>query len=460
MSTRILITGGTVITCDPDLGTLPVGDVLVDAGRIVEVAPRIDATDAQRLDATDRIVLPGFVDTHRHTWQSVLRNIGADWTLSHYLSGIHAGCSRYFRPEDTRTANLLGALEALDAGITTMLDWSHNLRTPDHADAAIDGLAESGIRAVFAYGGGADQWAVLPSPVRLSEDLRRIRGDRFPGDEGLLTLALAARGPQFAAGDVVDHEFGLARDLDLPVTVHVGDGEWGRTGPVRTLHAKGFTNERVTYVHCNTLADDELRIIADTGGSASVAPVVEMQMGHGWPATGRLRDHGINTSFSIDVCSSNSGDMFNTMRTAVNVQRALDNAATLASGGSPDRVSLTCQEALEIATIGGARALGRADRIGSLTPGKEADVVVLRTDTLASTPRNHPVGNLVYAAHQGLVEAVLVAGVFRKRDGRLLGPAIEDIRRGAVASRDHIIAGYDEAAIGGSWIPTPFAPAS
>src|SRR5215210_4143617 len=199
MADRILIKGGTVITVDPSLGDLfPTGDVLDEGNRIVEVGHSIDAGDAQVIDATDCLVLPGLVDTHRHTWQSLFRNIASDWTLAHYFTGLHGTMSALYRPEDTYAGNLLGTLEALDSGITTLLDWSHNLNTPDHSDAAVDALFDSGARVIFAHGGGFQHWqppSDLPHPA---DDVRRLRNARFSSDDQLVTMFLAPRGNQFA----------------------------------------------------------------------------------------------------------------------------------------------------------------------------------------------------------------------------------------------------------------------
>jgi 5-methylthioadenosine/S-adenosylhomocysteine deaminase len=463
MHGRLLIRGGTVLTLDRELGDLAQGDVLVEDGKIAAVGPRIEAGDCELLDASGRIVLPGFVDTHRHTWQAPLRNIGSDWTLFHYLRGIHTGLSKHYRPQDTYAGNLLGTLEALDSGITTLLDWSHNLNTPEHADAAIAGLRDSGARAVFAHGGGAPQWAVVPgNDVPHPDDARRVREQHFSSDEGLVTMALALRGPQFATQAVSERDWALAEELDLRISVHVGDGELGKTRPIEWLRSRGLLNERTTYVHCNTLGDDELQWIADSGGTASVAAAVEMQMGHGWPATGRLLDLGVRPSLSIDVCSAVGGDMFSAMRATLLVQRALDNAAYEEAGRSliGETLRLSVRDVLEFATIEGARACGLERRIGSLTPGKEADVILLRTDSLATSPLNNAAGAVVYDAHPGLVDTVLVAGRVVKRGGKLVHVDTARIRRLGEATRDDLLeaARNDPVmagiAVGGTWLPT------
>ena len=462
---RRVIRGGTVLSVDPEIGELPRGDVLVEGAKIVAVAPSIEAGDAEVIDATDCIVMPGLIDTHRHVWQAPWRNIGSDWTLAHYFTGLHAGLSGFYRPEDTYAGNLLGTLEALDSGITTLLDWSHNLNTPEHADGAVQALLESGARCVFAHGGGAPEWQV-PSEVPHTHDAKRIRSQYFSSNDGLVTMAMALRGPQFATRPTTELDWALARELDLPITVHVGDGEWGKSRPVEWLRDRGLMSPDVTYVHCNTLGDDELRMIADSGGTASCSPDIELQMGHGWPATGRLVAAGVQPSLSIDVCVSNGGHMFGTMRATIGTERGLANAAIEASGAhasAQDRVALSCRDVIRFATIEGARACGLDDRTGSLTPGKEADIIVLRADSFGMTPLNNPSGAVVYNAHPGLVDTILVAGKVVKRDGRLLDVDAARVRRLATETRDYLLGkGRDSGRlpgiqIGGDWLPAAYS---
>lgn len=454
MTERILLRKGTVITAAAEGEVLTDTDILIEDGTIVAIGRDLPSADAEVVDLTGRIVLPGFVDTHRHTWQSVVRDIASDWSLTEYLAGLHTGLSKYYRPEDTYAGNYLGALEALDSGITTLVDWSHNLATPEHADAAIAALKDSGMRAVFAHGGGNKQWgAPLPSPNNHPEDARRVREQYFSDNTGLVTMAMALRGPQFTIPEVNRHDFALANDLDLRITVHVGDGYWGKSGPIYKLRDDGLLSDRITYVHCDTLADEELDIIAASGGSASVAPDVEMQMGHGTPATGRLLEHGIRPTFSIDVCSSNGGDMFGTMRTAIGMQRWADNAPAVETGEVIERIGLTCADVVRFATIDGANAAGLGDVTGSIEVGKAADIVALDDRSLAITPMNNPFGAVVYAAHPGLVRDVWVAGTRVKRDGVLVGVDYDRVKSLAIAARDHVIAEMPGASLGGEWHP-------
>jgi 5-methylthioadenosine/S-adenosylhomocysteine deaminase len=459
---RLLVQGGTVLTLDRELGDFDRADVLVEGDRIAAVGPDLAADGAEVVDASRAIVMPGFVDTHRHTWQAQLRTIACDWTLGQYMTGLHSGLSGHFRPEDTYLGNLLGTVEALDSGITTLLDWSHNLATPEHADAAIEGLIESRARAIFAHGGGAPQWDVLPNPVPHPEDARRIRDQYFSSDDGLVTMAMALRGPEVATREVTLTDYELAHDLGLRITIHVGNGEMAKEKPVAWLHESGLMGPDVTYIHCNMLSDEELKLIADSGGTASISPDIELQMGHGWPATGRLRAAGIQPSISIDVCSSTGGHMFGAMRTLIGAQRGLDHGEAYAKGEPLDHVPLSCRDVVELATIGGARTVGLDDRIGSLTPGKQADMILVSTESYGMFPANNPYGAVVYNAHPGVVETILVAGQVVKRDGELIGVDRERLRRLAYESRDHIferareVPATAEATIGGTWMPHHF----
>ena len=457
---RLLIKGGHVLTLDSKLGDLSPGEVLIEDGKIAEVGRDLEAGDAEMIEVgEDSIVMPGFVDTHRHTWQAPVRNIAADWTLGHYLTGIHAGLSKFFRPDDTYIGNLLGTLEALNSGITTLLDWSHNLATPDHADAAVKGLMDSGSRAIFAHGGGAPQWAPLPNEVPHPEDAKRVKERYFSSDDQLVTMALALRGPQFATKETTLGDYKLARDIGTRITVHVGDGEFGKSRPVEWMAGEDLMGDDVTYVHCNMLGDDELKMIADSGGTASVSADIEMSMGHGWPATGRLIKAGVPVSLSIDVCSLNGGDMFSAMKSTVECERALRNAEADKAGTVLETLTPSSRDAVAFATIDGARANGLDDKVGSLTPGKDADVIVLRTDDPGMLPVNNAYGAVVFNGHPGVVDTVIVAGNPVKRDGEFVGQDMDRIKRLAYESRDYLFeqAQSDEAlsdaATGGEWMP-------
>jgi 5-methylthioadenosine/S-adenosylhomocysteine deaminase len=456
-----LIKGGVIVTMDPRLGELSRGDMLIENDRIVAIAESIPGVeDAEIIDASNFMVLPGLVDTHRHTWQSLFRNVASDWSLSHYFTGLHGTISELYTAEDTYAGNLLGTLEALNSGITTMLDWCHNLNSPEHSDAAVDALVATGARVVFGHGGGHQHYQVVSHIEHPREDVKRLRRGRLASDNGLVTLCLAARGNQFATMEVTERDWQLADELDLRISCHFGDGEWGRGRPIAALAGRKMLSPKLTCVHCNSLADDELQMLADAGCTASIAPDIELQMGHGWPATGRLIKAGIKPSLSIDVCSSNGGHLFGTMRAALGTQRGFDNEdARNAGKACVDEMQTTCRDVLEFATIQGARACGLDAKIGSLTPGKLADVIMIRTDSFEMTPLNNPIAQFVYNCHPGLVDTVLVNGKVVKRDGKLVGVSFEEVRQLAYKSRDAIVGranGKNGLKLDGTWVPKPY----
>lgn len=437
MTNRTLLRGGWVVTMAP--GSAPFrGDVLIEDDAIAAVGA-LDGVvaDAEVVDASDRIVLPGLVDTHRHLWQSALRGIAVDWTLGQYFARMRGRLGALFAPEDTYAATLLGAVEALDAGITTVVDWSHNINGPEHADAAWQALLDAGGRAVFAYGVSNAQALGDRSPH--TDDVRRLREGVGSDDTARVTLGMAVRGPEFSTPQLAEADWGLARALGLPVTVHVGGGLRGTGRHVADLARRGLLGPDTTYVHCTMLADDELDAIAAAGGRASVSPEVEANMGHGYPATMRLRARGIPTGLSADVCTSVGGDLFGGMRVALALARGAAHASALAAGEDLAEVPLPADDVLAMATIEGARAVGLDGRTGSLEPGKQADVLLLRTDTPSLAPVSDPVGAVVLAAGVREVDGVLVAGRWVKRDGRFVHRDLSAVLDRATRSRDRLL---------------------
>lgn len=457
MADRTLIRTGHLITVDPTLGEVPGGEVLVEGRHIVAVGRDLPAEGAQVVDAPDMIGLPGFVDTHRHTWQALIRNIGSDWTLAQYFAGVRGVLGGVFRPEDNHAGTLVGVLESLDSGITTLLDWSHNMNSPEHADAVVQAHRESGSRVVLAYGNSNDEWLPVSDKPH-SRDVLRLRREYFASDDGLdgrITLAMAVRGPQFATLDVTEHDWKLAREAGCRITVHVGDGLWGLDKPLAQLDSRGLLGPDTTYVHCNALHEDDFRLMADTGGSASIAPELEMHMGHGDVATRRLLAHGIRPSIGIDVVTSIGGDMFSAMRACLAAELAMANHDALEERRVLDPLPLMTTDVLEFATLQGARAVGLEHRTGSLTPGKEADLILIDTRALNLMPMNNPRGGVVMSAHPGNVDSVWVAGKRVKADGRLVDVDLGAVRRLVDASRDHVFAAA-HAQMGGDWLPRPY----
>ncbi|MCX5329871.1 MULTISPECIES: amidohydrolase family protein [unclassified Streptomyces] len=442
MTVRTLLRAGHVISMDPDIGDLPRGDVLIEDGKIAAVRPEISA-DAEVLDMTGRIVIPGFVDTHRHTWEASIRGVAPDATLDDYFVDILDTFAPLYTPEDVYAANLAGALECLNAGITTLVDWSHINNTPEHPDAAIRALAETGIRAQYAYGSAntslADYW--FESKIAIpGDDVRRIRAKYFASDDSLLTMGLATRGPGFCVNDVVTAEWGLARELGIPITVHVGMGRMaGRFGMVKQLHDLGLLGPDTTYIHCCYFSEEEWRMVADSGGTVSVAPQVETQMGHGWPPVMKAIEHGLRPSLSIDVVTTVPGDMFTQIRAAFGAERARVNAECWQADVPVPETMLTARGMLEIATLNGAHVAGLEDRTGSLTPGKRADVVAIDATALNVAPVHDAAAAVTLSADVSNVDAVLVDGVIRKRDGKLTAD-VARARRLVEESRDRLLA--------------------
>ncbi|WP_063043835.1 amidohydrolase family protein [Nocardia pseudovaccinii] len=409
---RLLIRNGYVIDVDPAPVARPATDVLIEGDRIAAVGTQLPADGAEIIDATDRIVLPGFVDTHRHAWQSVLRcsTVGAD--LHTYLAQVLGQFGPRFRPDDVHAATVAGALECLDAGVTTLMDYSHALHTPAHADAAIDALQISGLRAVFGYG--------FPlHGLRNAADVRRIRSGLLADDHARVTMALAPLGPSFAPIDAVAEDWHLADELGLGLTIHVASTPIAPR-PIAALQDSGLLRGNTLYVHGNSLDDEELKLIADSGGAACAAPAVEAAMGNGAPIAGRMRRAGVVTSFGVDAVTSVPGDMFSVMR-----------AAVLASQIA-DEVPLTAGDVLRMATLDGAAALGLADRTGSLRPGKQADIIMLRLDDINLLTAEHDPVSAVLSAHPGNVDTVMVGGQLVKAAGRLVRG---DVARTAAAAR-------------------------
>jgi cytosine/adenosine deaminase-related metal-dependent hydrolase len=438
---KILLKGGAVVSVDPEVGDLPVGDVLIDDGQIAGVDARIDA-DAEVVDCAGKIVVPGFVDTHRHTWEAAIRGCAPNATLDDYFVEVLDTFAPVYRPEDVYASNLAGSLECLNAGITTLVDWSHINNTPEHPDAAVAGLKETGIRAQYAYGSAntsLEKYWFFSAEAIPGDDVRRIRDAYFSSDDGLVTMALATRGPGFTQDQVVQSEWGLARELGIPVTVHVGMGRMaGRFAMVEQLDRLGLLGPDTTFIHCCYFSDHEWKRVAETGGTISIAPQVELQMGHGWPPVNKSYLFGLRPSLSIDVVTTVPGDMFTQMRAAFGAERARVNAVCWEADTTVPETMLTARRMLEMATINGAHVAGLEDRTGSLTPGKRADVVVIDATALNVAPVHDPVSAVTLCADVSNVEHVIVDGVFRKRDGRLLGD-LDRARTLVEEARDRLV---------------------
>lgn len=447
-----LIKNVTAITQDPDMDIQKGVDILVRGRKIAAVAANITAEGVEVIDGTDMLCLPGFVDAHRHNFEALIRQVGIDWNHAQYFEGVKKTMGNRFTPEITYISSYTGALECLNAGITTVYDWFHNNNSPAHADAELQGLKDAGIRAVFGCSDDAEGEIPVSGKPMDYADMRRIAKQYFQSKDQLLTLSLASRGPQFTTMQNVLDEFSLARELDAFVSVHVGDGAWGRNYPVKQLYDLGQLNERFLFVHCNTLHDEELQIIGELGANYVFCPEVELNMGHGFPAAAKLMRLGAAPSLGIDVVTSVPGDMFGAMRAALVGIRSKVNAQALEDGVEVDPLPVFASDALRFATINGARACNLQEITGSLTVGKRADLILIDTNSLNLLPYNNPVSAVVEAAHPGNVSLVMVDGRIVKRQGKMVGIDMGAVKKRVDAARDQLFAGAG-VPTDGSWVP-------
>ena len=454
MPERLLLRGGYVLSMDERIGELETGDVLIEDGVIATIEARVDVADAELLDVSGHVVMPGFIDTHRHTWQTPFRGICADWTLEDYFRGIRMSISPNCSAGDVYAGNYVGALEALDAGVTTILDFSHCNNTPEHADAALKGLRDAGIRAMFAYGyypAPAIEPAFTEHEQRLS-DARRIREHELSSDGGLVTMGVALTEVGLLPFEQTIAEARSAIELGVPSVLHTGCS-WGSlaTEGVPELDHHHLLGPEQVHVHCNTLDERNFRRLAENDCKVSSSPETEIQMGMGHPVIRRALEFGMRPSLSCDVISSNSGDMFSQMRIGLQFERCMRNDAFTARNRMPDPLDLTVRDALRWGTVNGAHAMGLEPRIGSLTPGKQADVIVIGGRRLNMVPMADPVGCLIAQANPSNVQHVLVAGRFLKRDGALVGVNLDHAIDLAEASSQRVLSAITDG--GGALLP-------
>src|SRR5829696_3983108 len=380
--------------------------------------------------------MTGLVDNQRHMWQGFLRNVLPDGWLEDYRNVVQRTFGAKMVPDDVYAADLISALGAIDSGVTCVLDWSHIGNSPEHTDACIKGLQESGVRGVFAYGAGQNESGRVMeiATSKYPGDIARLRKQHFSSDDQLTTLYLAALGgpPEAAVA-----QFKAARDVGARISIHVGVGEFGRSAFIEKVNALNGLKDDTTYIHCCTLNDTEWKLIKDTGGTISIASYVETLMGHGNPPTQKAIDLGIRPSLSVDVETSVPNDFFTQMRTVLSLQKNEVWARRLAGDKNPPKF-LTVREVLEFATIEGARANGLERKIGSLTPGKEADIILLRTDRLNVMPMNNAVGAVVTSMGPHNVDTVLIAGKVMKRNGQLTGVDFARLKRLGEEARERL----------------------
>lgn len=468
---KTLIRGATIVSMDPAVGDMKKGDILIVGDRIAEIAPSIAADDAEVIDATDMIASPGFVDTHRHTWQTQLKGVAIDWSLFDYTCLMRSMYSVCYNAEDAYMGNYAGALDAINAGITSLVDHSHLQITPDHSDGLVNGLKDAGIRGVMCYGvyrnpkynpGDKLNQAMIVSDVSgpledfHRDNAARVRAQHFASDDGLLRFGIASSEyATFTDTQPMVDEIKWARTLApamISIHAHFGVNEDFRI--ISGLHEHRLLGEDMLFVHGAHVTDGDLQLLKDHGGWLSTTPETELQMGMGYPVLERVVESGSTPSLGIDIASNFAGDMFAQMRVMLQTMRFRHYET--ANAGIPIASRYAARNMLEFATLGGARQMGIDGITGSLTPGKKADIILTRMDSVNMSPVTDPVAALVFYADANDIDSVWIDGVARKRGGKLTGISWPDVRKRLNASRDHILDQFSrisEADIRGAWAP-------
>lgn len=392
MSGTILVSGGCVLTLDSKVGNFARADVLIEAGIVAEVGPGIRARGAEVVDATDAIVMPGFIDSHRHVWHSLFRNSGDGASVAAYAP--------YYRAEDVHAATLGGLLAAVDAGITTVVDWFDLDLAPEFSDAALSAHDEAGVRSVFAAAGEAgEEWRHRLPPLREAW-----------GERPRTTLAAGVAAPD---GDV-EADWRLAAELGLHLHTHVRGAD-----SVADLGRRHLLSDAVTLVGCRDLAGPDFDVVKSTGAAVALTPASGMAAGAGAPPVQQLIDRGLRPGLGVGSDRGSPGDIFAQMRAVISIQHATVFDRKLAGkAGLP--TLLNTREVIRYATSDGARAAGLAPGLGTLAPGSPADLIVLRTDRPNIFPINDPIGAVVWGMDTSNVEWVFVAGEALKRAGALV----------------------------------------
>lgn len=399
------------------MGVLPRGDVLIDGARIAAVGAHLPReSDLELIDGRNRIVLPGFVDTHRHMWAAMLRGCACYGDLGTYFHDVVFTYGANFTPDDTYTSVRFGLAEAIDSGITTMHAWEHNIQTPAHADAALQALGESGLRGRFSYGPSSDpeagsSFAKGTHTIDL-DDVLRLRRERFEGDGGRLHLGIACRGVDYSQPEIWQQEFAFARDHGLPITTHtmMTSHDVERVRAISVYEEHQALGPDVLLVHAIHTNEDERRYLAESGTPVSLSVLSELRVGMGIPPIVEMVHAGVHLCLSVDtMAASDNSDMFAVLRVTLGLPRGVHGDAKVYQ---PDQV-------LRHGTTDGARALGLGQVTGSLTAGKRADLIMLRADDLNLAPINVADGQVVLAAQPRNVENVWIDGILRKQNGQL-----------------------------------------
>lgn len=399
----ILIRNGYVLTMDAAVGDLPNADVHIAGGAIASVGRNLRAPDAQVVDATGMLVLPGLVETHWHIWTTLLRSLSGDRQEHGYFPTSRT-VGAFYTASDMYASARLAAAEAVHSGITFVHDWCHNVRDPEFARESLRALRETGLRARFSYGSPTGAPASDPIDLR---DLRRLHSEWAEHDNGgLLTLGLAWRG---AASEASLADYRAASDLGLPISVHANNFQTS-AGGIAALARQNLLNRSVQVIHAVWCTPEEIAALARSGASVSLSPYTELRIGFGFPTAADFLAAGIPVGLSVDTPAlSGNADMFAIMKAIQNVE----------NGRALDEFKISARRVLELATIGGARSMGLDKEIGSLTRGKRADLIMVNTRQVNIGVVTEPAHMLVEAAQPANVDTVIVDGKILKRGGEL-----------------------------------------
>lgn len=432
---RILIKNGHVLTMDDTVKDMDKGDILIEGDKIIAIGHSIDAPDAQVIDATGQIVMPGFIDTHHHQFETALRGSLVNGSLVddgsptghiNYLSHILGTLAPQYTPEDVYISELFGSLSQLDAGVTTVFDVSQIHHSPEHSDAAIEALQDAGRRSVFGFFEGAG------THVHPIDDARRIRERYFSSDDQLSTMIM---GGEIFLPDW-EKAWAVADELDLRIALHVV-GSMGLAAPVEALALADKFTDRHLLIHMTGMSDATWNVVSAAGSAVSLAVPIEMTMRHGMPPIIKSQEMNILPSLSSDVECTLTADFFTQMRSTLTLQRGLVHDIGLNGDTSPVPL-LTARDVIGYATVGGAKALGLDKRTGSLCVGKAADIILLDAQALNVAPLNNVPGAVVGLMERSNVDTVMVAGSIKKWRGSLVRGDLARLSQAIINSRDLI----------------------
>jgi cytosine/adenosine deaminase-related metal-dependent hydrolase len=429
---RSLLRGAQVITMAAGRPDVERADILIENGVITATGQNIDHSGTELHDFSGRIIMPGLINAHLHTWQTAMRFAGADWSLSEYLANVHGGVAHRYGPEDMHIGTLAGALNQIDNGVTTIGDWCHNCLTPEHADAAIDALKRAGVRAVFLHG---TPHALVDRAHDTREIDRLLNGSSTTGD--LLSVGMAIKGPQLSKPEVVIADLRAAAERGIVASMHQSAGPPGPGW--QAVSSAGLWGSRTNIVHGTGLDDRWVKTLVECGVSFTSTPENELGQGHCTRIGERLLHAGSAPSLGTDTDVITASDLLVAARILLAQQRGLAHDHTYEDTGlGASTTPIAVKEALSWATVQGAQALGLSDRVGRIEPGKQADLVVIDTRALNMWPAHDPVAAALHA-HAGNIEAVMIAGVWRKRNHALIGANVDAVMDAVHVSGERLV---------------------